>query len=311
MTHAIVSASAAEGADGLRPQDLQSAYFPGEAPDAPASEPQTIAIVDAYDDLQAESDLGVYDGEFHLPACTAAQRVLRAGKPERRNRQSAIPRKQSSQEPKRKRSAHSATAEPAVKQAACRMIEEVDGGRSRRRLTSRRLTPSARTATSSSWRPTKPKKRPWKPPRTRPCALGAGEVSNSWAGGEPLTDSEAFNHPGTVITFAAGDRGYLNWERRQTGRRTVWRDGSGVDYPASSPHVVAVGGTSLKLDAQRRTHGVKRRRGSASRGGCSLNFTAQPWQSEVADWSSVGCEGQPGGERHLRRRRSLHRSRRV
>ena len=57
---------------GLRPQDLQSAYFPGEAPDAPASEPQTIAIVDAYDDLEAESDLAVYDNEFQLPACTAS-----------------------------------------------------------------------------------------------------------------------------------------------------------------------------------------------------------------------------------------------
>jgi len=54
--------------------------------------------------------------------------------------------------------------------------------------------------------------------------LGAGEVSNSWGGSEPLTDSEAFNHPGTVITFAAGDRGYLNWEREQKGRRTVWRE---------------------------------------------------------------------------------------
>ena len=67
MTHAILPGSAAEGADGLRPQDLRSAYFPGEVPDAPASEPQTIAIVDAYDDLQAESDLGVYDSEFRLP----------------------------------------------------------------------------------------------------------------------------------------------------------------------------------------------------------------------------------------------------
>ncbi len=67
MTHAIVHGSAAEGADGLRPQDLQSAYFPGEAPDAPASEPQTIAIVDAYDDLQAESDLSVYDERISPP----------------------------------------------------------------------------------------------------------------------------------------------------------------------------------------------------------------------------------------------------
>ncbi len=56
----------------LSPQDLQQAYFPGEAPDAPASEPQTIALVDAYNDLNAEADLNVYATEFKLPACTTA-----------------------------------------------------------------------------------------------------------------------------------------------------------------------------------------------------------------------------------------------
>lgn len=54
----------------LSPQDLQQAYFPGEAPDAPASEPQTIALVDAYNDLNAEADLNTYATEFGLPACT-------------------------------------------------------------------------------------------------------------------------------------------------------------------------------------------------------------------------------------------------
>jgi subtilase family serine protease len=67
-----VAARPAEGAYGLRPQDLRSAYFPGEAPDAPVSEPQTIALVDAYDDLDAEADLKTYDQEFGLPECTAA-----------------------------------------------------------------------------------------------------------------------------------------------------------------------------------------------------------------------------------------------
>ena len=42
--------------------------------------------------------------------------------------------------------------------------------------------------------------------------MGATEISNSWAGGEPAADSPAFDHPGVVITAAAGDYGYLNWE---------------------------------------------------------------------------------------------------
>ncbi len=54
---AITASKAAEGAYGLGPQDLRNAYFPGEPPDAPSSEPQTIALVDAYDDFAAEADL--------------------------------------------------------------------------------------------------------------------------------------------------------------------------------------------------------------------------------------------------------------
>jgi len=44
--------------------------YPGEQPDAPASEPQTIALVDAYNDRNAEADLKVYDNQFGLPECT-------------------------------------------------------------------------------------------------------------------------------------------------------------------------------------------------------------------------------------------------
>jgi hypothetical protein len=68
---AIRAASAAQGADGLGPQQLRNAYFPGEEPKAPVSQPQTIAIVDPYNDLKAEADLEVYDEEFGLPACSA------------------------------------------------------------------------------------------------------------------------------------------------------------------------------------------------------------------------------------------------
>ena len=61
---------------------------------------------------------------------------------------------------------------------------------------------------------------------------GASEVSNSWGGSEPAFDSEAFNHPGVVVTAASGDCGYLGW------RAFVEECALGVNYPAASPHVV-------------------------------------------------------------------------
>lgn len=52
---------------GLHPPDIQSAY------DLPAQNAgATVAIVDAYDDPAAESDLAVYRKAFGLPDCTSA-----------------------------------------------------------------------------------------------------------------------------------------------------------------------------------------------------------------------------------------------
>ncbi len=47
--------------------------------------------------------------------------------------------------------------------------------------------------------------------------------------GRDLATTSYFNHPGLVITFSSGDDGY------------------GVEYPAASPYVVAVGGTTLTV----------------------------------------------------------------
>ncbi len=63
--------------------------------------------------------------------------------------------------------------------------------------------------------------------------LGAEQCSNSWAGGEYSgeTGSDShFNHPGVTYFFATGDKGGTQ------------------NYPAASPNVVAVCGTSLFLD---------------------------------------------------------------
>lgn len=61
---------------------------------------------------------------------------------------------------------------------------------------------------------------------------GAAVVNNSWGGSEFSQETGsgydgAFNHPGVAITASSGDSGY------------------GAEYPAASPYVTAVGGTTL------------------------------------------------------------------
>jgi subtilase family serine protease len=58
---------------GLNPVDLQGAY---NLPSSTAGTGQTVAIVDAYDDPNAEADLGVYRTQFGLPACTTANKCF-------------------------------------------------------------------------------------------------------------------------------------------------------------------------------------------------------------------------------------------
>jgi subtilase family serine protease len=57
--------------DGYGPSDLQRAYNL-TASSASAGSGATVAIVDAYDDPNAESDLGVYRTRYGLSACTTA-----------------------------------------------------------------------------------------------------------------------------------------------------------------------------------------------------------------------------------------------
>src|SRR5437870_3071798 len=56
------------------PSYLQSAY---NTPSASGGSGQTIAIVDAYDNPNAEADLGTYRSNFGLPACTTANGCFR------------------------------------------------------------------------------------------------------------------------------------------------------------------------------------------------------------------------------------------
>ena len=106
---------------------------------------------------------------------------------------------------------------------------------------------------------------------------GAMVISNSYGGpefsGETTFDSH-FKHPGIAFTVSSGDSGY------------------GVEYPAASPYVTAVGGTSLYLNANNGYLDENAWSGAGS--GCSQFEPKPSWQTDnkcggrtVADISAV------------------------
>jgi subtilase family serine protease len=107
--------------------------------------------------------------------------------------------------------------------------------------------------------------------------LGATAISNSYGGAESSTDPSTnvhYNHPGIPITVSSGDGGY------------------GVEYPAASPYVTAVGGTTLNKASSARGWSESAWSGAGS--GCSAYEPKQSWQTDagcanrtVADVSAV------------------------
>src|SRR3954449_9039057 len=59
---------------GYTPADLRDAY---SLPGAPAGAGMTVAVVDAYDDPEAEHDLATYRSQFGLPPCTSRNGCFR------------------------------------------------------------------------------------------------------------------------------------------------------------------------------------------------------------------------------------------
>ena len=70
-----VRPNASPSPTGLSPAQLKTAYrFPASST---AGAGETIAIVDAYDNPNAEADLNVFNSKFGLPACTTANGCFR------------------------------------------------------------------------------------------------------------------------------------------------------------------------------------------------------------------------------------------
>ncbi|HET7178027.1 MAG TPA: S53 family peptidase [Solirubrobacterales bacterium] len=106
--------------------------------------------------------------------------------------------------------------------------------------------------------------------------LGATEISNSYGGSEfsgEVSDT-AYNHPGIAVTVSSGDNGYGSF-----------------GFPAASPYVVAVGGTTLNVTSN--GSGGYTWAGETVWGGtgsgCSSYVAAPEWQSFL-----TACSGKRG-----------------
>jgi subtilase family serine protease len=229
VTDAGGAPRATSGPTGLAPADLQSAYA---LPSATAGGGQTIAIVDAYDDPQAEADLGVYRARFGLPACTTANGCFK--KVNQNGVQGSYPRGDAGwgQEISLDLDMASAVC------PNCRIL-----------LVEAKTNSFANLSTAVD----------------TAAGLGATVISNSYGGSEypgEVTAQSHFNHPGVAITVSSGDSGY------------------GVEFPAASQYVTAVGGTSL-----RRAAGTARGWGetawSGAGSGCSAYMPKPTWQHDA------------------------------
>lgn len=188
---------------GLGPSDIQSAYHLSPT----AGQGRTVAIVDAFDDPNAEADLAAYRAHYGLPACTSAtgcftkvnQRGEKANYPE--------PDPGWSLEISLDLDAVSATC------PACHILL-VEGD-----------TPSTRDLITSVQTAQR---------------LGANVISNSYGtmgefAGEQYLE-RAYRDLTVPFVVSSGDYGYGN---------SLTFGSGGPAFPAASQYAIAVGGTSL------------------------------------------------------------------
>ena len=194
----------------LTPADLQAAYGIAGASSSDGLG-ETVAIVDAFYDPSAQSDLATYRSEFGLLTCGAETSSPEAGCLNVYNQNGtklvgtdpsgAPPLSPSDDDWVGETSLDMEMVSAICPNCTIDLIEANSD-----------LTPDLGTAEDTA------------------VSLGAKFVSNSWSNidypGESAYD-HYFNHPGVAITFASGDFGYA------------------AGYPASSQFVTSVGGTYL------------------------------------------------------------------
>ena len=219
---------------GYGPSQLQSAYNLTAASAADGSG-ETVALVDAYNDPTAASDLATYRSDAGLPAANFEQLNQNGAT-------SPLP----------------ATA-PTDDDWTLEESLDLDMVSSACPLCKIILVEATNDSGTGLYT------------AENTAASLAGYVSNSWgqaeASGDTSLDTEYFDHPGVVIAVSAGDSDY------------------GPEYPATSPYVVSVGGTSLSTASNSRgwTESVwNTTTGSEGTGsGCSAYESQPSWQTAL------------------------------
>jgi subtilase family serine protease len=238
---------------GLTPAQLRSAYgLPAPAGAAAAPGP-VIAIIVAFDSASAQQDLNTYRTQFGLPPCSAGcfQKVIVPPTPGDPPPAPAPPGSSTASTWSDERALDLAMASAACPN--CRLVLVEAAGQDLDSL-------SAAVNAAASYNPV--------------------AISNSWGvpesgGNAPNIDAGAqssFDHPGIAITASAGDLG-----------------SGAVQFPASSPYVTSVGGTTLIANAAS-PRGWTETAWIGSGNGCSIMVAVPAWQTaggSCAGWRSV------------------------
>jgi subtilase family serine protease len=222
--------------------DVESAYNLASASGSNGSG-ETVAIVDAYNDPNAFSDVNTYRSEFGIPLLTngtSFKQVNQTGG-------SKLPRSNGGW-------AQEISLDLDMVSAVCPNCNIL--------LVEASSNSNTNLFTAEDY-----------------AASHASYVSNSYGESEfsgETSDDVYFNHPGVVITVSSGDGGY------------------GVDYPAASPYVTAVGGTSLTKCSSTRgwcesVWSTSNTEGAGS--GCSAYEPQQSWQNIANITGNVDVSG--------------------
>ncbi|HEX3465008.1 MAG TPA: hypothetical protein VHS78_13255 [Candidatus Elarobacter sp.] len=231
---------------GLTPAQLRAAYaLP--PPAAPAANGPLVAVVDAFEDRSAESDLNVYRAQFGLPPCTSKNgcftKFIMAGTivaPGQLKKLLAPGTTTTWSDEIALDLAMVSAACPSCRillvEAGANDLDTLASGVS----TALRYNPAA---VAVSW--------------------GVPEAGNG--SGLDAAAQSAFAQPGVAFAVSAGDAGV-------------------VQFPASSPYVTAVGGTTLAPGGG--TRGWNESAWSQTGAGCSAIFAPPAWQTP-----QNGCTG--------------------
>jgi MYXO-CTERM domain-containing protein len=225
---------------GLTAQDIQAAYKLPSGGDG-----RLVGIVDAFDAPNAEADMATYRQMFGLPPCTTANGCFR------KLNQDGKPGPYPPADPGWEGEIMVDLAMVSATCPGCKiMLVEA------RSVNGVDLGPCVAMAKQ----------------------LGAVVVNNSYGGPESDPDSVAsysyYNQPGTLVVASSGDDGYLLTKNDQGVPLQE------IAFPASSPFVMSVGGTTLRTAANAR--GWTETAWSGAGSGCSKTQNKPSWQKDPA-----------------------------